>query len=142
MTKRKITIVMNLARGVSKALLEESVALLVLMALCVIETAALMEGKIYTLDVPEILQQLKGLVVLIILVIEGVELVVDKEKEKVLKIISLGCASVLFFTMKFSVGLVLVIAIAVLFLNLITFIFEKKIWRNRNEKEKNLEKSK
>lgn len=142
MTKRKITIVMNLARRVSKALLEESVALLVLMALCVIETAALMEGKIYTLDVPEILQQLKGLVVLIILVIEGVELVVDKEKEKVLKIISLGYASVLFFTMKFSVGLVLVIAIAVLFLNLITFIFEKKIWRNRNEKEKNLEKSK
>ena len=83
-----------------------------------------------------------GLVVLIILVIEGVELVVDKEKEKVLKIISLGCASVLFFTMKFSVDLVLVIAIAVLFLNLITFIFEKEIWRNRNEKEKNLEKSK
>lgn len=142
MTKRKITIVMNLARRVSKALLEESVALLVLMALCVIETAALMDGKIYTLDVPEILQQLKGLVVLIILVIEGVELVVDKEKEKVLKIISLGCASVLFFTMKFSVDLVLVIAIAVLFLNLITFIFEKEIWRNRNEKEKNLEKSK
>lgn len=138
MAKKERKILMDLVRRISKALLEEILTLLVLMALCVIETAALVEGQIYTRDVPETLQRLKCPGVLIILAIEGAEMFIDKEKN----IISLGCASLLFLLMKFSVATVLVVVMSVLIISLIAFIFEEKAWGNIDEREESFEKNK
>lgn len=141
MIKIWIWIMINLARMTSKALLEECLALLVFMSLCVIETAALMEGQ-YTLNVFDGLQQLKWLAVLIILIVECTEMIIGREMDKALKIICFVCASVLFLAMEYSVRMFLFVSLAVLFINLVTFIFEKKVMSNKDEKEESSEKNK
>lgn len=133
---------LNLGKMCGKVLLEEVLTLLVLMALCVIETAALTEGQIYTLDVPEILQQLKCPAVFIILIEECTEMIVGRKKDKTLKVVCLMCASVMFLTMEYRARTVVFVSVGVLLLNLWVCIFEKKTWRNRNEEEKSFEKNK
>lgn len=142
MVKVWIWIMLNLGKMCSKVLLEEFITLLVLMSLCVIETADLMNGQIYAFNVFDSLQQLKWLIVFIIFIAECTEMIIGRERDKTLKLVCLACASVMFLTMEYRVRTGVFVSVGVLLLNLITFIFEKKIWRNRNEKEKNLEKSK